>query len=178
MLSRYEAVSEKEWAFVVGAKGRPEIASPPSALRFNLSNTSGLVVCAITHGLDVGVDVESLSRPAPIDVADRFFAPSEVRVLRALPPEEQARRFFELWTLKESYAKARGLGLALPLDRYWFTLEPFRQPRLEIDPLLSDNADAWCFAQLQPTSGHLIAVCAHRSGGAGNTISLSWHRFD
>ncbi|SLM49943.1 4'-phosphopantetheinyl transferase [Nitrospira japonica] len=177
VLSRYEPIAPRDWTFVATSHGRPEIARPSSALRFNVSNTSGLVVLAVTHRLTVGVDVESLSRPAPIEVADRFFAPAEARVLQSLPPSERTRCFFEFWTLKESYSKARGLGLAIPLDRFWFTLEPCRRPRLEIDPLLSDEAEAWHFAQLRPTTEHVIAVCVRRSGETDGDITLGWHRF-
>ena len=58
VLSRYESVAPDAWTFVANAHGRPEIAGPKSELRFNLSNTPGLVVCAVTREVDVGVDVE------------------------------------------------------------------------------------------------------------------------
>ena len=40
--------------------------------------------------------------------------------LRALPPERQKERFFEYWTLKEAYIKARGMGLSIPLGKFSF----------------------------------------------------------
>ena len=177
VLSRYAPVAPEEWTFVTTSHGRPEIARPRSPLRFNLSNTDGLVVCAVTQGLDVGVDVESLARPAPIELADRFFAPAEARALHSLPVSERTRRFFEYWTLKESYVKARGLGLAMPLDLCGFTLEPRRPPRLRIDARLDDTPDAWLFSQLRPTPEHLIAVCVRRSARVDTDVVLGWHHF-
>jgi 4'-phosphopantetheinyl transferase len=106
----------------------------------------------------VSSDVESLGRPAPIEVAERFFAPAEVRALHSLPSDERTQRFFDYWTLKESYIKARGLGLAIPLDRFGFALEPSRRPRLEVDGRVADSGDAWLF--------DLIATCVRRSGPA------------
>ena len=61
------------------------------------------------------------------DLPERHFAPDEVRDLRALPAADQARVFFDYWTLKEAYIKARGLGLALPLDQFAFALPPARR---------------------------------------------------
>lgn len=158
-LSRYRPVAPDAWRFEVNAYGRPEIAGRYSDLRFNLSNTRGLVVCAVTHDTDVGIDVERLSRAAPLDVADRFFAPVEVAALRALEPGEQGRRFFDYWTLKESYIKARGLGLALPLAGFAFHFDDARVPAIEIDPALGDHGSSWHFEQRLATADHLVSLC-------------------
>ena len=74
----------------------------------------------MTVGRDVGVDVEHINRTLTHDVAERFFSPQEVADLRALPEDEQPVVFFDYWTLKEAYIKARGLGLALPLGQFTF----------------------------------------------------------
>jgi 4'-phosphopantetheinyl transferase len=123
---------------------------------------------------DVGVDVESLRRAAPLEVADRFFAPAEVAALRALPEREQASRFFDYWTFKESYVKARGLGLRLPLDKFVVVLDD-GPPRLEIDPSLVDHGAAWRLAQLKPTPEHVVSLCARRRVGPQGEILLRWH---
>ena len=115
-LSRYASVSPRAWRFASNAYGRPSI-DPISPLKFNLSNTRGMIVCAIADDLEIGVDVEDVTREAPLDVATHYFAPIEVANLRSVAPREQAKRFFDVWTLKESYIKARGLGLTIPLDR-------------------------------------------------------------
>ncbi len=60
---------------------------------------------------EVGVDVEYLLRPGKtVELADSFFSPIETQQLLALPPEKQNDRFFDLWTLKEAYIKACGMG--------------------------------------------------------------------
>jgi 4'-phosphopantetheinyl transferase len=85
------------------------------ALDFNLSHTTGLVACALARQAVVGVDVEHASRRVDLDgVGRRVFSAGEQATLAALPVEAQADRFFEYWTLKEAYMKARGLGFALP----------------------------------------------------------------
>src|SRR5262249_6094892 len=114
VLSQYRDVAPADWRFETQEHGRPFVASPrlDEPLQFNLSNTRGLVVCAVSESLvEMGVDVERNDRvESAMQIAERFFSPSEVRTLMALPPEERAERFATIWTLKESYIKARGLG--------------------------------------------------------------------
>ena len=112
-LSRYASVDPKDWEFRNNPYGCPEIAGPEGAprMRFNLSNTTGLVAMIVAASSDVGVDVEWMNRRTEtVRVADRYFSESEVAALRALPAERQRRRFFEYWTLKEAYIKARRMG--------------------------------------------------------------------
>lgn len=95
------------------SNGQPILAGSPEGkgLKFNLTNTQGLVACVVTKDRDVGIDAEHIHRAAgSLDIAGRFFAPTEVQALRAFPAEEQTKRFFDIWTPKESYIKARGLG--------------------------------------------------------------------
>lgn len=172
VLSKYEDVPPAAWRFEPSDKGRPEIAHPASSLRFNLSNSRGLVACAVVREVDVGVDVEPLDRRWSMKIAERFFSPAEVAALRALPDEARPRRFLDLWTLKESYIKARGLGLALPLDRFSFVLEEGRPPRVEIDAELGDRGESWQFAQLEPAPRHVLALCVRRCSGDGSKIVL------
>lgn len=84
-------------------------------VRFNLTNTLHLVVCAVARGHDVGVDAEPLSRArAILDLAETVFTPAERAALGKLSSRSQERRAVELWTLKEAYMKERGLGMAIP----------------------------------------------------------------
>jgi len=117
-LARSARAEPRDLEFITSREGRPELAplvAGPTSLRFNLSHTRGLVACAITSQLAVGVDVEVRRHPAPLDVARQHFSASEGREIECLPAEKRLGRFYCLWTLKEAYVKARGLGLALPL---------------------------------------------------------------
>ena len=166
-LSRYAAVAPADWKFVPNAYGRPEILDRPANvpdLRFNVSHTDGLIACAITVGREVGVDVEHIRRRLTHDVAGRFFAASEVYDLRELPPDEQERVFFDYWTLKEAYIKARGMGLALPLADFAFRLNPLRAPKVVFEPALDDDETTWQFAQAWPTPVHRLGLAVRRTG--------------
>ena len=167
MLSRYAAVRAADWRFVENVHGRPEILDRPRGvpdLRFNISHTDGLIACAVTIGREVGVDVEHIGRRLTHDVAGRFFAPQEVKDLAILPEDEQQKAFFDYWTLKEAYIKARGFGLALPLADFAFTLAPPSQPRIAFEPALDDDPETWQFAQAWPTPHHRLALAVRREG--------------
>ena len=166
LLSRYAEVAPRDWPFRIDAHGRPELAARPAGvpdLRFNVSHTTGLVACAVTAGREVGVDVEYTRRRLLHDVPERFFSPREVDDLRACPAEDQAVVFFDYWTLKESYIKARGLGLALPLRHFSFLLRG-PTPRIVFSPELDDDPATWQFAQFWPSQDHRMAVAVRRDG--------------
>ena len=166
-LSRYAPVAPKDWQFITNAHGRPEIlARPPGVpdLRFNISHTDGLIACAVTIGREVGVDIENIRRRVVHDVAGRHFAPKEVSDLRSLPEDQQDKVFFDYWTLKESYIKARGFGLALPLGDFAFTLKPPNAPTIAFEPALDDDPATWQFLQHWPTPEHRLALAVRRQG--------------
>jgi 4'-phosphopantetheinyl transferase len=143
-LSRRIEVDPAAWRFVRLDHGRPEIAEPSSAarLRFSLSHTRAIAACAVTSELDVGFDIEE-QRRAPLEVADRF-APSELADILACRADQRDERFFSYWTLKESYLKARGLGLAIALDQVVFDLGS-APVRASFGADCADDARAWCF---------------------------------
>ncbi len=182
VLSNYAPLAPGAWRFAEGERGKPYIANdlPSAAIHFNLTNTPGLVVCAVSlvHPA-LGVDAEYLHRVGEtLSIAEHHFSPSEVRALRALPPNRQRERFFSYWTLKESYIKARGLGLAIPLEQFSFFLEEGQgerereshiggpSVRIEFDPRLGDDPSRWRFALLRGGANHLIAVGADTGGAA------------
>ena len=175
-LSRYDGVTPPGWRFRANAHGRPEIASPTSTLRFNLSHTNGLIVCLVSRGREVGVDVESLDRAHRwLDLAERFFAPSEAVALRRVDVADRPTQFLEYWTLKESYIKARGLGLAIPLADFSFDL-PTRasdEIRVRFTPAIDDDPARWQFTLERCGPGHLVATAVERRGG--DTVRISGH---
>lgn len=162
-LSRYATIAPREWSFATNAYGRPRVCQPSFGdLDFNLAHTNGIAVCLVGRGI-VGVDVEDLFRHPPLDVADQFFSAIEVQTLMQRPIELRPRRFYEYWTLKESYIKARGLGLSLPLDRFAFDLDSERAPRISFLPPIEDDANRWQFTLLTPTARHLVAIALRDS---------------
>ena len=114
-LSACGPLAPPDWQFEHNDAGHPRVVggqagTPP--LVFSLTHTRGLVACAVTHGLAVGIDAERV-RPVPgaQHIADTRFASAEARMLGACDAATIDARFLELWTLKEAYSKAVGLEI-------------------------------------------------------------------
>jgi 4'-phosphopantetheinyl transferase len=175
LLSAYSDLKPEAWRFDLNPWGRPHIANPdaPAALRFNLSHKPGRITCLIACDREVGVDVEDLfaSRKHLLNIADRFFSPSEVIDLKTLPVDRQLDRFFELWTLKESYIKARGRGLSLGLSKFSFSPKG-DTATVRFDPDFDDDPEAWEFRLFRPDPQFLIATTIERVAGLPSGIRI------
>jgi len=165
-LSCYIDVAPDAWTFESNRYGRPEISNrwSPPGLRFNLSHTDGMVVVLVHDDVDGGVDVERTdSVENLVPVADTVFAESERLALLRLPADEQRARFYRLWTLKEAFIKAKGMGLSLPLKDFWFSVDDPMAPRLRCLDSIDRYPEAWDFTVCDPSPHHALAV-ACRSG--------------
>jgi 4'-phosphopantetheinyl transferase len=144
---------------------RPYVAEPESYrdLVFNVSRTHGRVVCLVAWRRQIGVDVEDASRSIETtEIAERFFSTAEIRDLRALPPSQQRIRFFAYWTLKESYVKARGVGLSIPLEKFSFNITQRDSIRVRLDASLQDDPHSWQFWPVTLGNRHPVAVAIFR----------------
>jgi 4'-phosphopantetheinyl transferase len=169
VLSRYAVLAPSAWVFIEGPHGRPHIANTGvRGLEFNVSHSHGLIVLAIGRDRELGVDVEYLEGgQSSLDVAERLFAPTEAADVAALPQPRRMKRFFEYWTLKESYIKARSRGLSIPLRQFSFHFSGERCVSFETDAALADDPCRWRFWQFQPNSQYLLALCAQKTGSEG-----------
>lgn len=163
-LSAYVDIEPSALRFVRNRFGRPELfLNQKTPLRFNLSRTAGLIVCAVTREADLGIDVEDLQRiDDPMALARHAFATSEVADLESLSADDQRVRFFEFWTLKEAWLKGRGAGLSEPLDGAAFR---WGKAGPQLQKWVSGLNPGWQFRVSRPTSRHVMAV-AVRSGFA------------
>ena len=106
-LPRETGLAAAEWT--VGAHGKPRLAGAGAAWDFNLSHAGNYAVAALARGVQVGVDLESLARPADIELLGRrVFSEGERELVRAGGRE----MFFDLWSRKEALLKALGCGWA------------------------------------------------------------------
>jgi 4'-phosphopantetheinyl transferase len=172
-------VAPRDLSFVAGPQGKPALAPEFEGLNlhFNVAHTQGLVALAVGREATLGIDVENVTaRTAPLPIANRFFSSEEARDLAALPPHEQSSRFFALWTLKESWIKATGLGIAAGLGNVSFDFESdHRATRVSI---MDDEARQWDFWQARPRQEHVLALALRRpsspAGGADMTRVQMW----
>jgi 4'-phosphopantetheinyl transferase len=183
-LSFYYPVEPGEWRFSKNDYGKPQVSHPqvkPAAC-FNLSHAQGLIICGIAAGVDIGVDVEDTQRTtrAAFDSLASYFSEEEIRDLRELPEEQQKQRFFDYWTLKEAYIKARGMGFALPLDRFGFRFKANQLDGFSIHPDLEDDAEHWQFWRTSVDGRYQVAVAVNSPQRdfevkAFNTVPLISH---
>lgn len=160
-LSRYTGIEPRRLTFIKNHYGRPEVTLPRRLppIRFNISHTNGLIACGVVLKQDIGVDVEDTARRvASLDLANRFFSKKEVDSLQQLRKNEMWDRFYDLWTLKESYIKARGMGLSIPLDQFSFHISGKEPLGISFDSNLHDMPNHWRFWLLKPTDRHKAAV--------------------
>jgi 4'-phosphopantetheinyl transferase len=179
VLSRYAPdVEPRAWTFIAGERGKPSLAPPFSAhgLHFNLAHTKGLVACVLSRRPAIGIDVENVrTRTAPLHLAPRYFTEREAAALTALPEHERPTRFYALWTLKESWLKATGEGLAAGLGNASFDLDDAH--RLRSVEFAKDDASHWRFWQHRPSDEHALAV-ALRAEPIPADAAISFYAFD
>ena len=142
--------------------GKPSLAPTaemPAPPAFNISHSGEWALVAVRRAGRVGVDIEVI-RPelARESIAERFFSPAEVAALRSLPAAEQGAAFFRCWTRKEAFVKARGEGLALPLDAFDVSLLPGEPPALLRLAGDAAAAAAWSMHSPPAPAGYAAAV--------------------
>ena len=144
ILSQHSKLTPDEWQFAYGAKGKPALTPAQFALTgidFNLSHSGDWLLLAVYRQplqprmlpIELGVDIERCRSNTNIhSILNHYFSEPETTALLALPKDLQRDRFFDLWALKESYIKAKGLGLALSLKSFGFDLSAILKTELTL----------------------------------------------
>jgi len=160
VLSKYiNQINPEGWEFIANEYGKPEIRPDmlPFALKFNISHTNKMIVLAVSHSHEVGVDVESYKRKISSDeLAEYSFSESEYRQLKQINPVDFRERFFDYWTFKEAYIKACGMGLYIPLKSFSFTFSSSNKVSILFEKQRQDEPQDWKFWQMKV--GHEFTV--------------------
>jgi 4'-phosphopantetheinyl transferase len=171
ILAEYLAVDPKAVPLEATALGKPFVAGD---LRFNVSHSDELALYAFSRNRELGVDIEC-ERPEVEwhELAERFFAPEEVAALATLPAAQQRSAFYRCWTRKESYIKALGLGMHVPLDGFAVTLaEPAELIHTSHDP---SQRERWMLKDLRPASDFAAALAVE--GASWRLVLGRWTGF-
>lgn len=144
-----------ELEFQTNEWGKPQLAGREH-FHFNISHAKDWVVCAVDT-VPVGVDVEYI-HSVDLAIAKQFFSPSEAEDLVKKPKEEQLGYFFDLWTLKESYIKAQGKGLSIPLDSFTFQMDQQGEIHLRAD----HHYEHCYFRQYQLHPEYKLSLCKQK----------------
>ncbi|MBU5265936.1 4'-phosphopantetheinyl transferase family protein [Virgibacillus proomii] len=139
--------------FIYNHFGKPDLYNHPD-FSFNISHSGSWVICAINHQ-EIGIDIEEI-KPLPyLSIASSCFAKEELEDIRMRNKEDQLRYFFDLWTLKESFIKFYGKGLAIPLKS--FVIRKLSERKIEVYE--KNKKLPLAFKQYYIDEHHKLSVC-------------------
>ncbi len=161
LLACYLQIDTSSLFFVKNAYGKPALdpAFHSADLHFNLSHSQDIALFAFSYRRELGVDVEYMRKEVEYDQLARFcFSAYEQQILSSLVGSMKEEAFFNCWTRKEAYIKARGLGLSLPLALFDVSLLPLEPARLLESRESPDEVSRWSFCALVPGMGYAGAL--------------------
>jgi len=160
LLGMYLGLDPEKIEFQYGPQGKPSLlARHDSNVSFSVSHSQAMGLFAFCSGREVGVDVEEVKEDFKgMQIASHFFSGEEIAGLAKLPPEQADKAFFECWTGKEAYVKARGEGLSFPLRNFSIGFVNREQV------LRDEMGRAWSCYALEPAPGFAGAVVAAGEG--------------
>jgi len=165
IVAPYLNAKPEDLEFKYGPYGKPLLAGKfeSTGTCFNMSHSHGLALYAITSGKAVGVDIEKVRLDLDcIKIAERYFSPQEVEALRKLPKDQQRQGFFNCWTRKEAYLKAKGEGFSSPADQVQVSLAPGEPAALLGHSSDPSEISKWSIEDLDVDRGYTAALAVER----------------
>ncbi|KKO55323.1 4'-phosphopantetheinyl transferase family protein [Paenibacillus sp. DMB20] len=152
-LSMWEewGIENKDIHFEYNEFGKPRLKNQ-SHRYFNISHSGQWVVVALDTS-PIGIDIEKI-QPIDFRIGEKFFTSLETRQILCQPKPMMTRYFYKFWTLKESYIKAIGKGLSIPLDSFSFDLS-----KTNISLQTSTKDGTWFFKLYEHLPDYELAVC-------------------
>lgn len=164
ILARYTSTPAHALTFLTAENGKPWVDTSETRARrleFNLSHSGAVGLVAVARGHRLGVDVERWDTDVEhLELAERFFSPSERHALRSLAhsPPALIAGFFAAWSRKEAYLKATGHGISRGLHHFDVSVEPGEPARLLADRLEPHAVSRWAMTELLPADGYSAAL--------------------
>jgi 4'-phosphopantetheinyl transferase len=180
LLGFYFKIKADNIEFEYNSRGKPQIANFLNAinLQFNVSHSQDLALYGITCDRRIGIDLEYRRNIDDADkIARRFFSPAESALISSLKGEEQKQVFFQLWTAKEAYLKATGLGLAGGLDKVEIALKPQAIALLSVGET-SENAANWSLDSFIPQPNYIATVATETKQQPQQIKFFTWENCD
>ncbi len=167
LLGRYLGKKPNQLQFSCNAYGKPFLLQPSqkTILQFNLSHSHNLALYAFTYVGRVGIDVEYMRSDIEYEqLAKHYFSSAENSALQALPPTAKQQAFYNCWTRKEAYIKARGIGLSFPLALFDVSLNPSEPAALLDSREDSQETTRWSLQTLNPSPGYAATLTVEGNG--------------
>ncbi|WP_295077070.1 4'-phosphopantetheinyl transferase superfamily protein [Ruminococcus sp.] len=131
-----------------GKMGKPSLTERPD-IHYNLSHADGIAACIVSD-CECGIDCERIREYRP-NVMKRVFSDSERSMVENAGEGKKNELFFRLWTLKEAYVKAIGVGISYPMNTVEFSFE---------NGMIRSNITDCRFRQyIVGNGGFVISVC-------------------
>lgn len=157
-----------EIVFDTNSYGKPRLRGNWD-LEFNVSH-SGEYIAAAINTEALGIDIEEI-KPIDISIARDFFTEKEYLYIMNgdVGNSNRLERFYEIWTLKESYIKAVGRGLSIPLNSFNISM---KSGSIVIET--ESGPKDYYFKQYDFDSNYKMAVCTtgREYGGALKIFTL------
>ncbi|HFA51609.1 MAG TPA: 4'-phosphopantetheinyl transferase superfamily protein [Bacteroidetes bacterium] len=158
LLAQYLNKKPAEIHFRYGPQGKP-FSENGLSLKFNLSNSAHLALIGFVLNDELGVDLEDAGREVETTlVAKHFFSKKETERLLALPAHQQQTAFYNCWTRKEAFIKAKGDGLSFPLDQFEVSLRPNEKAELLATYWDEKEKEKWSLFSVAPMDGFVGAL--------------------
>ena len=174
LLAAYLGINSDKLRFAYAEKGKPYLEETRrSGINFNLAHSHGRALYAFSNGREVGVDLEFVREDLEDEkIAERFFSPREIDMLRAVPPELRKQAFFNCWTRKEAYVKAGGEGLSMPLDEFDVSLVPGEPAALLRNHRVPAEVARWTMRSIPMPTGYVAALVVEGEDWQLKTFAL------
>ncbi|WP_342026016.1 4'-phosphopantetheinyl transferase superfamily protein [Cytobacillus pseudoceanisediminis] len=140
----------RDLEFTTNEYGKPYILNKNIGVDYSISHSGSWVVLAVSPH-QVGIDIEKVNN-IDIKFAKQFFTYEEYQDLINVPSEERLDYFYVLWTLKESYVKAKGKGLSIPLDSFSI--------KINNKNIIKSPPSIYNFNKYQMPDNYKLAVCS------------------
>lgn len=128
--------------------GKPSLAEYPD-VHYNVTHSDGITACKVSEN-ECGIDAERVRAFRP-NVIKRTFSENEKALMETAPDEEKNLLFFRLWTLKEAYVKAMGIGVSYPMNTAEFSFDGSE---------IRTNIEGYSFKQYILSDGEfVVSVC-------------------
>ena len=158
LLGQHLFSAPEDIRFAAGPSGKPCLAGYPG-LHFNLSHSGEMALIGLSPDNELGVDIESTK---PLEDADaivhRMFTITEASAYFRVQVSQRTAVFFNCWTRKEAFVKARGQGLSLSPNRFEVSVLPGETARLIAVDGDREHARDWTLLHLEPAPGFIAAL--------------------
>jgi len=178
LLGNYLDISPEDLKFDYGNLGKPQLVKSDlvSPLQFNISHSQEYALFGFTNHHLIGVDIEYLKEmPDAVKIAQRFFSPREFSLISNSAIDEQPKLFFKLWTAKEAYLKAIGVGLTGSLASVDISIHQDGQTSLLSIQGDLIAANRWSIYSCVPAADYIATVAIKSNITEQQIVFWSWN---